>query len=143
MIRSFSICLVFMLNCISSPVVSADQSMIKENTMQAPSTSVIETGFLEARPGYTGNVLGAEVEKVTIDEAQQSQIIEINLPIDPDEVDRVQVISVSGKPIPQDKTAQIIRDYENDNVGIKLYLPKKKDWVFKLKLVDEPGIGSD
>ena len=143
MIRSFSICLVFMLNFISSPVVSADQSMIKENTMQTPSSSEIESGFLEARPGYTGNVLGAEVEKVTIDEAQQSQIIEINLPIDPDEVDRIQVLSVSGKPIPQDKTAQIVRDYENDNVGIKLYLPMKKDWVFKLKLIDEPGIDSD
>ena len=110
--------------------------------MQTPSSSEIESGFLEARPGYTGNVLGAEVEKVTI-EAQQSQIIEINLPIDPDEVDRIQVLSVSGKPIPQDKTAQIVRDYENDNVGIKLYLPKKKDWVFKLKLIDEPGIDSD
>ena len=104
-----------------------------------PYNSVIETDYLEARTGYIGKVLGAEIEKVTANENQDMQIIEINLPIDPDieEIDSVKVFARSGKPIPQDETAKVFNDYENNNVGIKLYLPKQKNLVFKLKLIDE------
>ncbi|MFT5396803.1 MAG: hypothetical protein ACI85N_002009 [Gammaproteobacteria bacterium] len=63
------------------------------------------------------------------------QFIEINASKDPKDVDRVKVISKSSKFITQDKSAEILKDYENNNVGIKLYLPKIKNW--QLKFIDE------
>ena len=139
--RSF---FILILGCMSSLVIAEEQVHTVANPSPDESTispsSAIETGYLEVRTGYTGDVLGAEIGKITENDDQQLQIIEIILPIDPDvdEVDRVKVLSRSGNPIPQDKAAQIFNDYENNNVGIKLYLPKQKDLVFKLKLIDDP-----
>ena len=114
-----------------------DQDSAAKSISQISNETEIETGLLKAKPGYVGDVLGAKIESISIDEAHDMQIIEINVPIEPEDVDRVKVISKSGKTIKQDKSAEILKDYENNNVGIKLYLPKKKNWQFKLHFVDE------
>lgn len=103
-----------------------------------PSLSTIETDVLQAKPAYTGKVLGAKIEQVTIDEQDQIQIIDISVAINPDKVNHIQVLSPSGDIVKQDRTAQILRDYENNNVGIKIFIPKQQNWVFKLRLMENP-----
>ncbi len=103
-----------------------------------PEPALLETGLLEATPGYVGDVLGAEVES-TSSSGAQTDVIVISIPINPDQVDEVRVISPVGKVIKQSRPAEIERDYEHNNVGIRLYLPKQKKWEFKLRLVDQTG----
>lgn len=98
---------------------------------------VTESAYLKVMPGYVGDELGATITDVTIDENEELQIIEIDVPIDPAKVDRVQLIGRSGKRIPVDRTTEILRDYENNNVGLKIYIPKNKNWVLKLRMIDE------
>lgn len=102
-----------------------------------PAIKFIDTDYLEATRGYKGEVLDAKI--IDIESSGDSQAIEINVPIDPDQVDQVVVISPSGKKLQQQKDAEVIRDYENNNVGITIFLPKQKNWSFKLRLVDQPG----
>ncbi len=103
-----------------------------------PGITTLDTGYLEATPGYTGSVLGAEVIGVSDLSAEELQIIEVSIPVDPDQVDEVRIISPSGSTLKQQRQAEILRDYENNNVGIKLYLPQQQKWGFKLKLIDKP-----
>ncbi len=103
-----------------------------------PDITTLDTGYLETTPGYTGSVLGAEIIGVSDSTAEELQIIEVSIPVDPDQVDEVRIISPSGSTLKQERQAEILRDYENNNVGIKLYLPKQQKWGFKLKLIDTP-----
>lgn len=118
------------------PVACGTAKHAPPDQLTAPPRMVLETDVLTARPGYTGKILGAEVLASEPDPLGQEQIIEINVPVDPDKVDRIEVISPSGETIKQRRTAEILRNYENDNVGITLYLSKEKNWSFKLKLID-------
>lgn len=99
-----------------------------------PEIRVLESGQLEAIPGFRGGVIGAEVIDAEIIDDQH--IIEINLPIDPDRVDQVHVVSPSGEKLKQSREAEILRDYENDNVGLKIFLPRQKNLGFRLRLID-------
>ncbi len=97
----------------------------------------IDTDQLEATPGHRGDELGAEV--VRHQEYDEYQTIELNVPIDydlVDEVDEVQVMTPSGETIPQSRQAQIVHDYETNNVGIKVHVPKTDNLGFRLKLID-------
>ena len=105
-----------------------------QQTVPPPQTRIFETDYLEATPGYRGKLLGAEIIDAEIDDEQQ--IIEINLPIDPDQVDRVRVISPSGEKLKQTKEAEILRDYESDTVGLKIFLPRREGPGFRLRLID-------
>jgi hypothetical protein len=101
------------------------------------STTIAETTYLKAKEGYTGNQLGAEVKEVSIDEGAETRLIEVHIPFDPEKVDRIQIVTESGKILKKDRVAEVLKDYENDNIGIKFYLPKQKNWVFKVKLIDD------
>jgi len=103
-----------------------------------PGITTLDTGYLESTPGYTGSVLGTKIIGVSDLSAEELQIIEVSIPVDPDQVDEVQIISPSGSTLKQQRQAEILRDYENNNVGIKLYLPRQQKWGFKLKLIDKP-----
>jgi len=50
----------------------------------------------------------------------------VHIPYDPDKIDRIQVVTESGKLLKRDRIAEVLKDYENDNIGMKFYLPKKK-----------------
>ena len=100
-------------------------------------TTKLQTGYLQNKAGYVGDVMGAEVISIKELPDQELQVIEIHVPIDPNRVDKVQAISNSGELIKQDRTAEILKNYENNDVGLKLYFPKQKNWTFKLKLIDE------
>lgn len=112
----------------------------EETEVQAtpqPMLESLETGYLEATPGYVGDLLGAEVTD-TNTSGKQIDVIDITIPVDPDQVDEIRVISANGKVVKQNKPAEVIPDYRNNNVGIRLFLPKQKNWEFKLRLVDLP-----
>jgi hypothetical protein len=94
----------------------------------------IDTGELEATPGHRGDELGAEV--IHYEEHDEYQSIHLNIPIEPDEVDQVEVMTPSGETIPQSREAQIVHDYETNNVGIKIHVPKTDNMGFRLKLID-------
>ena len=94
----------------------------------------VDTGQLEATPGYRDEELGAEV--IRYEEYDEYRTIELNVPIEPDQVDQVQVMTPSGEIIPQSRQAQIVHDYETNNVGIKVQVPNTDNLGFRLKLID-------
>ena len=107
-----------------------------DNQLARPPVISLETDYLKIRPGYTGEILGAKVIDSYFASDGGEQIIEINVPVNPDQVDSVQVISPIGETVKQNKTAEILRNYESGNVGIILFLSNEKNLSFKLRLID-------
>ena len=105
-----------------------------QQAVSPPQTRILESGYLEPTPGYRGNLLGAEVVDTEIN--ADRQMIEINLPIDPDQVDQVRVVSPAGERLEQYREPEILRNYENNNVGVKIFLPQQKNLGFRLRLID-------
>ena len=99
----------------------------------------LDSGLLEPTVGHKGDKLGAEVVNSEISGELQS--IEINVPIEPDSVDQVQVLDASGEPLPMSREATIVHNYETNNVGISIQLPKSENTGFRLKLIDDPEEG--
>lgn len=97
----------------------------------------VTSGYLEARPGYVGSVLGVQIDRILDSQDPQSQIIQMNVPIAPDRVGRVQVLTPTGELIPQPHDAGISRNYENNSVDIRIHLPKNREFGFRLKLIGE------
>lgn len=98
--------------------------------------------FLQAKEGYVGNQLGAMVKEVEVDPASETRLIEVYIPYNPEQLDSIQIVTESGKVLKQDKISQVIKDYENDNVGVKFYLPKQKNWVFIIKLIADSDLSN-
>jgi hypothetical protein len=94
----------------------------------------LDTGQLEPTVGYKGDQLGAEV--VSTEVLGDTQTIEINVPIQPDLVDQVQVLSESGEEIPLSRDAQIIHNYETNNVGIIIRVPTEEKVGIRFRLID-------
>jgi len=97
--------------------------------------SAIDTGELEPRVGHKGDRLGAEV--ISTEVIGDEQLIEIRVPIDPDVVDQVYVTTPEGGMVRQSRDAQIIQNYENNNVGIWIRMPTREKTGFRLKLIDD------
>ena len=98
--------------------------------------SSLDTGQLESTAGNKGDKIGAEV--ISSEVIDDEQLIEIRVPIDPDLVDRVYVTTPEGETVNQSREAQIIHNYETNNVGIWIRVPTKEKTGFRLKLIDEP-----
>jgi hypothetical protein len=137
MIVDRSIVFIIFVGAVLQGCTADYQSSRKTGRQSAPppEITIIESGQLEAIPGFRGAVLGAEV--IDAEVSGDQQIIQINLPIDPDRVDQVRVVSPSGEKLKQSREAEILRDYENDNVGLKIFLPRQKTLGFRLKLIDD------
>ena len=117
--------------------IAASVTVYAQETPLPAGARVVETGILQNLSGFTGDVLGAEVIAVT-PEADGTQVIDIVIPVNPDEVDQVRVLTPDGRPLKQQKQVEFIRDHENGEVGIILKLPKKDRLGFKFKLIDLP-----
>ncbi len=96
--------------------------------------SSLDTGQLEPTVGHQGDQLGAEI--ISADDSGEMYSVEINVPIQPDLVDQVQVLTSEGEPMPLSREAQIVHDYETNNVGISVQVPKSEGLRFRLKLID-------
>jgi len=98
--------------------------------------SSLDTGQLETTVGHRGDQLGAEVISSELD--GEEQVIEIRVPIDPDLVDQVYVMTPEGDTVNQSREARIIQNYETNNVGIWIRVPTSEKAGFRLKLIDQP-----
>lgn len=97
----------------------------------------LETSVLQKVVGFTGDELGAEVIAVTPGEGD-TEIIDVVIPVSPDDVDQVHVTRPDGTPFEKKRIMEISRDHENDEVGVVLRLNKKDRLGFRLKLIDVP-----
>lgn len=102
-------------------------------------SSDLDTGYLEPTPGHKGDRLGAEV--VTSEITGEERVVNIRVPVDPDRVDKVQLMSTSGQPLNMSREAQIVHNYETNNVGITVRIPNSDNMGFRLKLIDETDTG--
>jgi hypothetical protein len=94
----------------------------------------LDTGKLEPTVGYKEDQLGAEV--VNTEVLGDMRSVEINVPIQPDLVDQIQVLTESGEPIPLSRDAQIIHNYETNNVGIIIRVPTDEKMGIRFRLID-------
>jgi len=115
---------------------SSITSSESQNNLPPSMATGLDTGYLQATPGFKGDVIGAEVESVKTSPDGQFDTIEVSVPVDPQQVDQVQVITGSGKIVKQPTAVEVIRDYENNKVEIRFLLSKQKNFGFKLKLID-------
>jgi hypothetical protein len=44
----------------------------------------------------------------------------------------------SGELLPMSRQATIVRNYETNNVGISIQVPKSENLRFRIKLIDDP-----
>ena len=102
----------------------------------AMENSALDTSYLKPVTGHKGDQLGAEV--VSAETIGDELLIEILVPIDPDRVDQVHVTSETGNSVVLTREARILQNYESNNVGISIRIPKSENLGFRLKLVDHP-----
>ncbi len=102
-----------------------------------PSLQEIESGNLRAEPGYTGDRIGVRILGVTDLPDEDLQVIDLDVPLDAGQIDRVEVVSPGGRPIAQPRDAEIRPLPDPANAGIRIFLPKRKDIEFRIKLIDE------
>ncbi len=103
-----------------------------------PSLQAIESGNLRAEPGFTGDRIGVRILGVTDLPDEELQAIDLDVPLDAGQIDRVEIFAPGGRPIEQPKDAEIKPLPNPDNAGIRIFLPKRKDLEFRIKLIDEP-----
>jgi hypothetical protein len=60
------------------------------------------------------------------------------VPISPDRVDSVKLVTPSGHPVKLNQPLEMPRDHENDKVGITLNLSKRNSLGFIIRLIDLP-----
>jgi hypothetical protein len=95
----------------------------------------LDTGQLEATAGNKGDQIGAEVISSELD--GEEKVVQIRVPINPDLVDQVQVMTLDGSTVNQSREARIIHNYETNNVGIWIRVPTRDSVGFRLKLIDQ------
>lgn len=105
---------------------------------RAAAEKTVMSGVLEAKPGFTGDEIGVEVERVVPVDGGQLQALDLNLPLASDRVDRIEVESVSGEVIDLPREPEIEPGPDPRNTGIRIYLPKRKNWEFRIKIIDVP-----
>ena len=110
----------------------------QESNEYPADTKILETDVLQSIAGFKGGLLDAEVIAITESDDGESNTLNIVVPLDPSEVDRVQVFSPSNKPIKLKRAVEVIMDHENHEIGIILTLPKNNKLGFRLKLIDLP-----
>ena len=101
-----------------------------------PPPKVYRTGMLNAVPGSTGDVFGSEVERVRVLSDETMQAIDISVPVPPEQIDQVEVVSSSGNEVIQLKDAIIEPAANTGGSDITVYLPRSRKLQFRLRLID-------
>jgi len=98
----------------------------------------LETGWLDAEVGSTGNVLGAKVVEVESNPDSDAIIIEIKVPVkNPEGFDNIEVISKKTRqPIKQKGQAEWIKNDEEGVYGLRLHFKKAPNFEFRIRLID-------
>ncbi len=133
---TFACCLL--LPGISAPCLAQIVIDPEANESSAQQATTLETGILQNLVGYKDDVLGALVIKITAGEDSVSEVIEISIPVNPELVDRVSVVSESGTALKFLEPMKISLDHAGSKVGIILTLSGNSRIRFKIKMVDLP-----
>ena len=105
---------------------------------RAAAEKTVMSGVLEAKPGFTGDEIGVEVERVVPVDGGRLQALDLNLPLAAERVDRIEVESVTGEVVELPREPEIEPGPDPRNTGIRIYLPKRKNWEFRIKIIDVP-----
>ena len=105
---------------------------------RADAEKAVMSGVLEAKPGFTGDEIGVEVERVTPADGGRLQALDLNLPLAGEQVDRIEVESVTGEVVELPREPEIEPGPDPRNTGIRIYLPQRKNWEFRIKIIDVP-----
>ncbi|MBT8138655.1 MAG: hypothetical protein KJP25_02715 [Gammaproteobacteria bacterium] len=84
-----------------------------------------------------GDKLGVSVDQITTDPDSGVQIITLSVPKELGEIQNVDIVDAKDRPLPMARDAKILQDYENNNIGVKVFLAPKSSVQFKLKLSTE------
>ena len=104
----------------------------------------LETDWLDAEVGSTGDVLGAKVVEVESNPDSDTTIIEIKVPVkNPEDFDSIEVISKKTlQPIKQKGEAEWIKNYEDGIYGLRLHFKKAPNFEFRVRLIDNENDSS-
>ena len=130
---SIALLLTLFLNTWTTAVAHAQS----QDTSVPVGASVIETGILQNAVGFTDVVLGAEVIAITPAE-NNTLVIDVVIPVNPDDVDLIRVVTPDGNPLKQYQPMEISMDHENKEVSVILKIVKKDKLGFKFRLIDLP-----
>jgi exonuclease III len=92
--------------------------------------------MLKPEQGYTGDVIGAKVVKVS-PSSENMKAVEVSLP-DIGTVQSVRVTDADGKTVTQAREFEYINDTEKGRNGVIIYLDKKHNVPFRLNFNDQP-----
>jgi len=140
MIRALALSLMGVL-LVSGCAGHRSPSASGVSDVEPETQSVVLTGVLEAKPGYTGNKFGVEVENVSVTGGGEVQALELSLPFAAEEVDRIEVESAEGEAVVLPREVEIEPGPDPKNTGIRIFLPKRKNWEFRIRIIDLPEDG--
>jgi len=128
-----SLCCLLLAGCASS--LKPSNTYKRPAGAAPPEYNTVETGELGATTGLRDDGTGAEV--ISSETVGEEQSIEVTVPIEPDQVDEVRILSPSGEPVELSREAEIIHKYETNDVGIRFQVPKNNTNIrFQLQLMD-------
>ena len=133
MVKAFFLCLAVWVSILS--VALAGEKKVRQTDTTAEKSK--ETATLMAKKGEVEKLLGATVQEVILEDNGNFALVSVQVPFDPENLDKIEILGAQGKPLAGDKISQVLKDYENDNVGIKFRLKKRKNWEFKIRFYDD------
>ncbi len=99
------------------------------STRSAPT----QTDFLEPEVGYTGALIGAEIERITPLPEEGIVEIVISVPGAVEKIHSVSLVDKKGKKIQTAKPFEFNKNADGQPDGITIYLHKKRILPFRLK----------
>lgn len=116
----FQTALAGLLILCASPMLTAQQ--------------VTESSLLSAEEGSSGTAIGAVVEEVKLSDGGTVLLLSVpeELPTD----QKILLITPDGNELPQSKEAVIVDSYDEGRTGIRLFVDKKGQFEFRLRLLD-------
>ena len=134
------IVILFLSGLFLAAGCAVDRPPADAKTGQHQAESLLRSGVIEARPGYTGSKLGIEVEGVSV-VGDELQAIDLNLPFSAEQVDSIVVESITGEVVELPREVDIEPGPDPKNTGVRIYLPKRKNWEFRIRIIDAPEDG--
>lgn len=111
------------------------------------STLAKETGYLLQNEGFSGDILGAQIDSIEIlsdkpagdsnkGDINGARKITVNIPELPESIKSVEVLNKEGKLIPQKKRYEIINDLDSNRSGVIIYIGRKQTLPFKINFIE-------
>lgn len=96
--------------------------------------AVTESSLLSAEEGSSGTAIGAVVEEVHLSDG--GTVLLLSVPEDLPTDQKILLITPEGNELPQSKKAVIVDSYDEGRTGIRLFVDRKEQFEFRLRLMD-------